>query len=120
VEINKDIKQSQILQNPKQLAELISVLAVDPVKALDSGCCKNHKDQRVSKSDMLELLHSLNNVPHLKNSLAFGFSDDENLLLVQIRDRETDDLIRQYPSEEFLGRLRYYREHIGILLDDRA
>ena len=116
IEFNKD----EVQRDVQQLSKIISTVTIDPIKALETKIDKEDKEPKTSKSDLIKLLDNMNKNPILNNSLMFGFSDEESILLVQIRDKKTDDLIRQYPSEQFLTRLRYYREHIGILLDGRV
>jgi len=71
----------------------------------------------VHKHELDKILSTLNSTQFINDKLNFSYANDEHQLLVQIRDSKTDDLIRQYPSEEFLTRLRYYRNNIGVLFD---
>jgi flagellar protein FlaG len=44
--------------------------------------------------------------------------DDSGLFVYQNIDNESGEVVRQYPSEEILEFLSYYREAEGIVVDD--
>jgi len=76
--------------------------------------------QKASEQELSKVLNILNMVPIISDNLRFSYASEEHQLLVQIRDKKTDELIRQYPSEEFLARLRYYRDNIGVIFDQKV
>lgn len=107
------------LQPTKQLSSIEKVQPSTTTTAI-----KEHqkevevKEASVSKKDLKNLLKSLNEMPILNDKLSFGFSDEIGQLLVLITDKKTEDIIRQYPTEEFINRLMYYRDNIGVLFDE--
>ena len=72
---------------------------------------------QVSKSDLKNVLNALNSMPIFRDSLSFGFSEEIGQLMVQIKDKKSDEIIRQYPDEDFINRILYYRDNIGLLFD---
>lgn len=57
----------------------------------------------------------------LHTSLGFSIKEElNNLVVVEIKDRETNELIKQIPSEELLAIKEKMEELTGLLLDQRA
>ncbi|MEM1261515.1 MAG: flagellar protein FlaG [Pseudomonadota bacterium] len=57
---------------------------------------------------------------NIARQLRFQFDDDANTSVIQVYDRETDELIRQIPSEEVLERLRFRNSDVFSLIDVEA
>jgi flagellar protein FlaG len=52
-------------------------------------------------------------------SLRFKIHDESNRVMVQVIDKETDELIREIPPERLLRLAAQIQEMIGLLLDTR-
>jgi flagellar protein FlaG len=50
------------------------------------------------------------NAQSVRRSLRFDVDDDTGITVITVRDRETDEVIRQIPSEELLELARYFAE----------
>lgn len=50
-------------------------------------------------------------------SLRFSIDDDSGRTIVRVVDTETDDVIRQIPSEEMLALIRHFNEVTGNIFD---
>jgi flagellar protein FlaG len=50
------------------------------------------------------------NAQSIRRSLRFDVDDDTGITVITVRDRETDEVIRQIPSEELLALARYFAE----------
>lgn len=60
----------------------------------------------------IEILHSV--------GLSFAQHDDTGRTMVSVMDRNTDELIRQIPAEDFLDMAAKMEEMIGILFDRKV
>jgi len=49
--------------------------------------------------------------------LRFSIDDDSGRTIVRVIDTETDDVIRQIPSEEMLALIRHFNEVTGNIFD---
>lgn len=96
---------------PKTQSENIKTYVKEAIK-------EETQDSNKIKDDLKNVIKALNNTPLLNDKLNFGFSDEAEMLMVQIKDRQTDKLIRQFPTEDFINRLLYYRDNIGVLFDE--
>ncbi len=56
----------------------------------------------------------------ISRQLKFQFDDDANRSVIQVFDRETEQLIRQIPSEEALERLKQAGGDVFQLIDTTA
>ncbi|MES0371366.1 MAG: flagellar protein FlaG [Mariprofundaceae bacterium] len=52
--------------------------------------------------------------------IAFGYEKRLNMLIVQVQDRETGEVIREIPPREFIDFRIAMRERIGLLLDKQG
>jgi len=53
-------------------------------------------------------------------SLRFSIDDDSGRTIVRVLDTETDEVIRQIPSEETLAVIRHFTELTGYIFDEVA
>jgi len=74
------------------------------------------KEIQLQKADLSKMMDILNKSP-FSDTLKFGFNNDIEMLYVQIRDRKSDNLIRQYPTEQFIRNIMYSNEQLGMLFD---
>lgn len=73
------------------------------------------------EQNMEEIVKALNqNLSSLNEDIRFKYSDDINQLFVGVYDKNTNELIRQIPSEEFIQIMSKFREINGQLLDQTA
>lgn len=73
------------------------------------------------EQNMEQVVKELNqNLSSLNESIRFKYSDDINQLYVGVYDTNTNELIRQIPSEEFIALMSKLREMNGQLLDQTA
>ncbi len=69
------------------------------------------KDTKELTEDMNELMDDL------QTSLGFSIIEDDHQVIVQITNRETNELIKQIPSEELLTIKKKMEEFTGLLFD---
>ena len=52
--------------------------------------------------------------------IAFGYEKRLNMLIVQVQDRNTGEVVREIPPKEFIDFKVAMRERIGLLLDKQG
>ena len=68
-----------------------------------------------------QLVETLNQILGLFEVEARYFIDPKtNRQVVQLKDKATDNLIRQVPSEDFLSRVTKTRNFIGLIFDQKG
>lgn len=106
---------------PKEAARVGNVT---PMRLLDSSETtpdeKGKKPQEnLEAKDAKKIAEALNEyMDDLQTNLGFSIRDDlENTVVVEIKNRKTNELIRQIPSEELLTIMENMKELTGIIFD---
>ncbi len=67
------------------------------------------------------MIENLNEMLGIHNVEARFFIDSRaDRRVVQLREKPSDELIRQVPTEEFLSRVVQTKEYIGLVFDKKA
>ncbi len=76
-------------------------------------------NQRLSPDQARELAEEMNDLmDDLQTSLGFSIHEKlHNQVVVEIKNRETNELIKQIPTEEFLAIKEKMEEFRGLILD---
>lgn len=81
----------------------------------------NSESLEQNKAQLREMVDKLNlDASSVSRSLRFQFDDEANRSVIQVYDRETEQLIRQIPSEEALARLKNAGGNVFQLIDTEA
>lgn len=80
---------------------------------------KNRENQdSLSMDQMKELADDMNEImDDLQTSIGFSIREENNQVIVQIKNRDTDELVRQIPSEELLVLKEKMEEFTGLIFD---
>ncbi|MEM8983233.1 MAG: flagellar protein FlaG [Pseudomonadota bacterium] len=70
----------------------------------------------IDSEQLAAFVESLNRrAGNIARQLRFQFDDDANRSVIKVYDRETEELIRQIPSEEVLERLRFRNSDVSLI-----
>jgi flagellar protein FlaG len=98
-------------------------VAVDPVQEEQKAGQKlRDQESSLSVDDIKELAEGMNEImDDLQTSIGFSIREELNhQVVVEIKDRQTDELIKQIPSEELLAIKEKMEEFTGLLFDQQA
>jgi len=89
--------------------------ATEKIKKLTS----EGQEPNFSADDAKQLATEMNEImDDFQTSLGFSIREDlDHQVIVEIKDRETNELIKQIPSEEMLAIKEKMQELTGLLLD---
>ena len=74
-----------------------------------------------SVDDLAGVVNQLNGyMEETQRGLRFSIDDDSGRTIVRVVDTETDEVIRQIPSEEMLVVIRHFSEMTGKIFDEVA
>ena len=77
--------------------------------------------QSVENQDLEEAVAQVQEALHQGQSRVQLSVDNElNKVVVKVVDKDSGELIRQFPPEEFLRVQRFLKEHSGLLLTEEA
>ena len=80
---------------------------------------KEEQENNFSVQEAKQVAAEMNEImDDLQTNLGFSIREDlDNLVIVEIKNRETNELIKQIPSEEMLAIKEKMEELTGLLLD---
>lgn len=85
------------------------------------GVSEAEKQQAPSPTDLQQALKEVQTaIDVVANDLRFSIDEDTGRTLIKIVDRETDEVIKQIPSEEFLRIARALDKFQGLLVKQEA
>jgi len=68
-----------------------------------------------------EVVSDLNNlVRDLQRELQFSVDEDSGSTVIKVVDRETDEVVRQIPSEELMNLRKRLEKAAGVFFEDSA
>ncbi len=123
--------QTQVTQKPAvgntevsapEAAVSINVAVAPAVKAENKDSQNISADSRetrqAEKDKIKKAVEQLNKqMPH--SEAVFGIHDETNRVMIKIVDRDTKEVIREYPPEETLDMIAKVWELAGILVDEK-
>lgn len=79
---------------------------------------KMQEQKRIRK--LKDAIDRANQETRMKQTACeFSFDDATNRIAIKVKDKETDEVIREIPAEETLEMLARIKEQAGLLLDER-
>ena len=99
--------RQEVAVRPSQ-AEIKPQPAATPEETQASRIEQQNKDEAEALRAKVEELNQ--NAQSIRRSLRFDVDDGTGITVITVRDRETDEVIRQIPSEELLELARYFAE----------
>ena len=77
--------------------------------------------QKMSAEEVQVVLDKMNEfMGNGQHNLNFSIDKDTDDMVVKVMDTETQEVIRQFPSEETLKLAKHIEGMLGLILDDRA
>ena len=77
--------------------------------------------QKLSNDEAVALAERLNEFLDIKQrNLSFSVDKESNSTIIKVHDSETQEVIRQFPSEEAVELAKHLEDAMGIIFNDRA
>ena len=124
--VQKPVKTSEAAEN-KDVSTPAQVTNVDPVtvsvskadnKDGQSAGNQNAEQQQAANEKVKKAVEQLNrNMPH--SEAVFGIHDGTNRVMIKIVDKDTKEVIKEFPPEETLDMIEKVWELAGIMVDER-
>lgn len=124
--VQRPVKTSEAAENtevstPAQVANVdpvtVSVAKADGKDGQSAGD-QNSEQQQNSNEKIKKAVEQLNkNMPH--SEAVFGIHDATNRVMIKIVDKETKEVIKEFPPEETLDMIAKVWELAGIMIDER-
>ncbi|WP_342758467.1 flagellar protein FlaG [Kineothrix sedimenti] len=124
--IQTQVTQKPVVENTEvsapEAAANVSMAAAPAVKAENKDAQNTSADSRETRQaendKIKKAVEQLNKkMPH--SEAVFGIHDETNRVMIKIVDRDTKEVIREYPPEETLDMIAKVWELAGILVDEK-
>ena len=112
-------KSNEVIVDSAKSASNVAVSIGQAADSEKNGSNANDNDkakkQAESMADVKDIRKVLNN-----NTIAeFGYNEPTNRITIKIKDKDTDEVIKEIPSEKALEMLAKAWELAGIIVDER-
>jgi len=88
---------------------------------LETRDVKESKESVVKTNDLAKILEEVNDALKTLNiKRGYKFDKDLNRTIVSVIDTETDEIVKQIPTEDAIRLAKNINEVIGLFYDDRA
>ena len=124
--VQRPVRTSEAAENtevstPAQVANVdpvtVSVVKADGKDGQGAGN-QNSEQQQNSNEKIKKAVEQLNrNMPH--SEAVFGIHDGTNRVMIKIVDKDTREVIKEFPPEETLDMIAKVWELAGIMIDER-
>ena len=124
--VQKPVKTSEAAENtevstPAQVANVdpvtVSIAKADSKEGQSAGE-QNAEQQQASNEKIKKAVEQLNrNMPH--SEAVFGIHEKTNRVTIKIVDKDSREVIKEFPPEETLDMIAKVWELAGIMVDER-
>lgn len=108
---------------PQGIASIDASQGVKPVSVGfggDSNENEQQKDQRSEATRIKNAINEMNNkLKPTKTRCEFSYHEEVNRVSIKIRDRETNEIVKEIPPEESIKVLEKIYEIAGLLVDEK-
>ena len=103
-----------------QSEALNQAVAVGQVVASEDGKCEGSEGGKPKKeAATMKDVAELNKLINRKTIAEFGYNEPTNRITIKIKDKETNEVIKEIPSDKALEMLAKAWELAGILVDEK-
>jgi len=90
-------------------------------KAREAGAVSRAQENARAEEVAQEVAQGLNDLVHeLHRELRFSVDQDSGETVIKVVDRETEEVVRQIPSEEVVALRKRLEEAAGVIFQDSA
>jgi len=127
--MNMTAKSLTTQESTQERAPLISVdklqsvqKNVENTQAKENKASASQKDkQQMSTEEVKEVVESFQEMSEtIQTKLSFSVDEENNEIVVKIFDKESEELIRQFPSDEMLSLQDKMSDLAGFLFDQKV
>ncbi len=104
---------------PLEAAQLAAGAAGQPLEAKDSLPSGDEAGTEKKAAATMKDVNDFNKIINHNTVAEFGYNEPTNRITIKIKDKETDEVIKEIPSEKALEMLARAWELAGILVDEK-
>ena len=78
-----------------------------------------NSEKTFSKDEVVDIVDKLNAGNSDVNArISFSIHEKTNRIIVKVRDKETNEVIREFPPKEAIKLLEHLKDYLGMLVDE--
>lgn len=85
----------------------------------NSGAESSFKQQEEQKEASMQKLKDIQKIINRNTVAEFGYNEPTNRITIKIKDKDTDEVIKEIPSEKALEMIAKAWELAGIMVDEK-
>jgi len=102
------------------MAQETKIIEKENIKKTQEQLKINTKDTKTLKDIAKELTKQ---EVFYNNNLAFDYNEEAKVFVVTVQNGENNEIVKQFPTEDFIKRLIYYRKleekNLALFLDEK-
>ncbi len=111
--------QSNTAQEAAQVDNTVSVVAEGQSKGNASGNSGEQQQQQFTNDQIKRAVEQLNKSMMAHSEAVFGMHEGTNRVTIKIVDKDTKEVLKEFPPEKTLDMIAKVWEMAGILVDER-
>lgn len=118
VQTSSDTAAKEMVADSK-VSTASTVQITNTQKSGTDNCESNLAQQNEKKEASIKELKDIQKVINRNTIAEFGYNEPTNRITIKIKDKDTDEVIKEIPSEKALEMLAKAWELAGILVDEK-
>lgn len=110
--------QSSTASEAAQVDATVNVVAEGQSKG-NAGSNSNEQQQQPTNEQLKRAVEQLNKNMMAHSEAVFGMHEDTNRVTIKIVDKDTKEVLKEFPPEKTLDMIAKVWEMAGILVDER-
>lgn len=111
--------QSNTAQEAAQVDSTVSVVAEGQSKGNAGGNSGEQQQQQFTNDQIKRTVEQLNKSMMAHSEAVFGMHEGTNRVTIKIVDKDTKEVLKEFPPEKTLDMIAKVWEMAGILVDER-
>ena len=105
--------------NQEVASQVVTVKQTEEKNGKDSDKQQNGKEEQQANPERIKKAVEKLNKKMKNTSCQFGIHDDTNRVTTKLIDKDTKDVIKEYPAEETLDMIAKAWELAGLMVDEK-
>lgn len=115
-----DKSNEVVVDSAKSAASNVAVSVGQAADSEKNGSSAKDNDKAKKQAESMADVKDIRKVLNNNNTIAeFGYNEPTNRITIKIKDKDTDEVIKEIPSEKALEMLAKAWELAGIIVDER-
>lgn len=113
------VDATKVEAQASSINEPVEIKKVDGSDRNGAQADNEQQERQPSDSTIRQALKDMNKKLNNNTIAEFGIHEGTNRIMIKIKDKDTDEIIREVPAEKTLDLIQKAWEMAGILVDER-